>query len=186
MTRKKEFAYDAFFMGRSCIDLYSNNIGAPFTEIESFSAFVGGSPTNMSVGSRRLGLTSVLLTAFGEDLVGDFVKNFLDTEGVETKFCPRKPGNRTSAVILGIEPPDRFPLVYYRDNCADIELTIDDVMASPVNSSQVFEFAGTNLYRDPCRSATIYAAEVAKNSGATVILDLDFRPDNGWIPAISV
>ena len=181
-TERKEFTYDAFFMGRSCIDLYSNNIGAPFTEIEGFGAFVGGSPTNMSVGTRRLGLKSVLLTALGEDLVGDFVKNFLDQEGVETGFCPRKPGNRTSAVILGIEPPDRFPLVYYRDNCADMEVTIDDVLASPIDSCRVFEFAGTNLYRDPCRSATIYAAELAKRNGATVILDLDFRPDQWMDP----
>ena len=180
MTSKEDYIYDAFFMGRSCIDLYSNNIGAPFTEIESFSAFVGGSPTNMSVGSQRLGLKSVLLTAFGEDPVGDFVKNFLDKEGVETKFCPRKPGKRTSAVILGIEPPDRFPLVYYRDNCADIELNIDDVLASPINSCRIFEFAGTNLYRDPSRSATVYAGEIAKRNGATVILDLDFRPDQ-WL-----
>ena len=62
--------YDAFFMGRSCIDLYSNDIGSPFVDIESFAAFVGGSPTNMSVGGRRLGLKTALLTAFGEDLVG--------------------------------------------------------------------------------------------------------------------
>ena len=176
----KDAVYDALFMGRSCIDLYSNDIGASFVDIKSFAAFVGGSPTNMSVGCQRLGLNTVLLTAFGEDLVGDFVKNFLDREGVETRFCPRKPGKRTSAVILGIEPPDKFPLVYYRDNCADIELNIDDVVAAPIKDSRVFEFAGTNLSRDPSRSATVYGAEIAKMNGVSVIFDLDFRPDQ-WL-----
>lgn len=169
--------YDAFFMGRSCIDLYSNDIGTPFVDIGSFAAFVGGSPTNMSVGGRRLGLKTALLTAFGEDLVGDFVENFLKKEGVDTRFCVRKPGRRTSAVLLGIEPPDRFPLVFYRDNCADIVLDIDDVLASPIADSRVFEFAGTNLSQDPSRSATIYAAELAKLSHTPVILDIDFRLD---------
>lgn len=171
--------YDTFHMGRSGMDLYSNDVGAAFVDIKSFAAYVGGSPTNMSVGCRRLGLTSALLTAFGEDPVGDFVAHFLTKEGVDIGFCPRKPGRYTSAVILGIEPPDKFPLVFYRDNCADIALTIDDVLAAPIAKSRIFQFAGTNLSREPSRSATLYAAELAKKAGASVVLDLDFRP-NQW------
>jgi 5-dehydro-2-deoxygluconokinase len=82
-------------MGRSSIDLYSNDIGAPFPEITSFAAYVGGSPTNISVGARRLGLRSALLTGIGEDPVGDFVLGFLEREGVETAYVVRKPGHRT-------------------------------------------------------------------------------------------
>ncbi|MCD6122160.1 MAG: 5-dehydro-2-deoxygluconokinase [Spirochaetales bacterium] len=169
--------YASIHMGRSCIDLYSNDIGKPFKDIKSFSAYVGGSPTNMSVGVRRLGLSNILLTAVGDDPVGEFVINFLRKEGVETEYIPTKVGHRTSCVLLGIEPPDRFPLVYYRDNCADNELDIDDVLKLPFKDSCVFEFAGTNLSREPSRSATIFAAECAKEIGTTVILDVDFRPD---------
>ncbi|HWQ34892.1 MAG TPA: 5-dehydro-2-deoxygluconokinase [Blastocatellia bacterium] len=173
MTR----SYDILAMGRSCIDLYANEVGAPFTEIKSFAAYVGGCPTNISVGTRRLGLRSAVLTAVGNDPVGDFVLSFLNQEGVVTEFVPRKPGRRTSAVILGIEPPDKFPLVYYRDNCADIELTIDDVIAAPVADSRVLLISGTGLSREPSRSATLFAAERARAAGTKVILDLDFRPD---------
>lgn len=169
--------YDTLHMGRSSIDLYSDDIGAPFVKITRFAAFVGGSPTNISVGAKRLGLNSALLTAVGADLVGDFILNFLNKEGVETQFIPRKPGHRTSAVLLGIEPPDRFPLVYYRENCADMELTIDDVWRAPIKDTKVFQFAGTNLYKEPCRSATMMAAGVAQHFGAEVVLDIDFRPD---------
>jgi 5-dehydro-2-deoxygluconokinase len=174
--------YDTFHMGRSSIDLYSDDIGAPFVAITRFAAFVGGSPTNISVGARRLGLRSALLTAVGADPVGDFVLHFLDKEGVETRYIPRKPGRRTSAVLLGIEPPDRFPLVYYRDNCADAELTIDDVLAAPIAQSKVFQFAGTNLAKEPARSATLFAAELARRNGVCVVLDLDFRPDQWHDP----
>jgi len=176
--------YDILAMGRSSIDLYANEIGAPFPEIKSFSAYVGGCPTNISVGTRRLGLRSALLTAVGEDPVGDFILNFLEKEGVVTSFIPRKPGRRTSAVILGIEPPDKFPLVYYRDNCADIELTIEDVLIAPVTQSRVLLISGTGLSREPSRSATLYAAERARANGTTVFLDLDFRPDQ-WSEARS-
>lgn len=169
--------YDLLCMGRSSIDLYSNDVGTPFAEIGSFAAYVGGSPTNISVGAKRLGLKTALVTAIGEDPVGDFILHFLNNEGVVTEFIPRKPGNRSSAVVLGIEPPDKFPLVYYRDNCADINLTIDDALAAPLDDCAVFQFAGTNLSKEPSRSATMFAAEQARQSGAKVVLDIDFRPD---------
>ncbi len=178
----QERRYDLIAMGRSSIDLYANDVGVPFVEIKSFAAYVGGSPTNIAVGARRLGLRTALLTAVGEDPVGDFVLHFLEQEGVETRYIPRKPGRRTSAVVLGIEPPDRFPLVFYRDNAADIALTIDDVLATPIPQARVFEFAGTNLSREPSRSATLFAAEWARQAGATVVMDLDFRPDQWHDP----
>jgi 5-dehydro-2-deoxygluconokinase len=174
--------YDLVTMGRSCIDLYANDVGAPFVDIKSFAAYVGGSPTNIAVGARRLGLDVALLTAVGNDPVGDFVLNFLNQEGVETRFIPRKPGTRTSAAVLGIEPPDKFPLVFYRDNAADIQLNIDDVLAAPLGETRVFEFAGTNLSKEPSRSATIFAAEIARQAGAINILDVDFRPDQWHDP----
>src|SRR5438445_3756403 len=161
-----EKALDLITMGRSSIDLYANQVGAAFVDIKSFAAYVGGSPTNIAVGARRLGLRTAVLTALGEDPVGDFILKFLKDEGVETKFIPRKPGTRTSAVVLGIEPPDKFPLVYYRDNCADNQLSIDDVLATPLANCRVFELSGTGLSREPSRSATIFAAEQARQAGA--------------------
>ncbi|HEY8226504.1 MAG TPA: 5-dehydro-2-deoxygluconokinase [Pyrinomonadaceae bacterium] len=175
MTTDRRF--DILLMGRSSIDLYANDIGAPFPEIKSFAAYVGGCPTNISVGTRRLGLRSVLLTAVGVDPVGDFLLHFLEQEGVVKDFIPRKKGHRTSAVILGIEPPDKFPLVYYRDNCADIELTFEDVLAAPIGDCRALLISGTGLSREPSRSATIFAAERAQSCGTKVVLDLDFRPD---------
>ena len=170
-------SYDVITMGRSSIDLYSNDIGAPFVDISSFAAYVGGCPTNISVGTRRLGLRSALFTAVGEDQVGNFILHFLRQEGVETRFILTKPGRRSSAVVLGIEPPDRFPLTYYRENCADIEITIDDVLATPIADSRSLLITGTGLSKEPSRSATLFAAEAARQAGTPVMLDIDFRPD---------
>jgi 5-dehydro-2-deoxygluconokinase len=168
--------YDLLNMGRSSIDLYSNDVGTPFVNISSFAAYVGGSPLNICVGAHRLGLKTALLTAVGDDPIADFVLHFLKNDGVETKYIPRKVGYRTSAVVLGIEPPDKFPATFYRENCADIQLTIDDVLASPIDNCKVFQFAGTNLSKEPSRSATMFAAETVHNAGAKVVLDIDFRP----------
>lgn len=159
------------------MDLYSNDIGARFPDIKSFAAYVGGSPANVAVGTRRLGLRTAMLTAVGPDPVGEFITEFFRREGVETEFIPEKAGRRTAAAVLGVEPPDRFPMVYYRDNCADVELTIDDIARAPLGETRVLLAAGTNLAREPCRSATFFAAERARAAGAKVVLVLDLRAD---------
>jgi 5-dehydro-2-deoxygluconokinase len=169
--------YDVLAVGRSSIDLYAHEIGRAMPDVRSFDAYVGGCPTNVSVGTRRLGLRSALLTAVGDDQVGDFVTAFLDREQVETRFIPRKPGRRTSAVILTIQPPDRFPLTFYRDNCADRALTIEDVARAPVGDSRVVFLTGTGLSHDPARDATLAAAAAARAAGVPVVVDIDYRSD---------
>lgn len=174
--------YDVITYGRSSIDLYSNNIGSPFVEIKEFGAFVGGSPLNIAVGAKRLGLNSALLTAIGNDMVGKFLLNFLKKEGVETAFIPIKDNARTSAVILGIEPPNNYPLVYYRDNCADSKINIDDVLNADIANSRLIEFSATALNVEPSRSAAFYAAERAVENKIPVLVDLDFRADQWHDP----
>ncbi len=172
-----DIKFDVTCMGRSSIDLYSQEPGTPFEEIPGFNAFVGGSPLNISVGCSRLGLRASLLTAVGKDKVGDFILNFLKKEGVNTDHIPVIDGSRSSAVILGIEPPDKFPLVYYRDNAADSKLTIDHVLAAEIEKSRLLQVSGTALNMEPTRSAAFLAAEIARGNGIPVLLDLDFRAD---------
>ena len=169
--------YDVLTMGRSSIDLYAHQIGVPMTEVTSFDAYVGGCPTNIAVGTRRLGLRSALLTAVGADEVGDFILNFLNRETIETRFIPRKPGRRTSAVLMSIQPPDKFPLTFYRDNCADRELTIEDVDRAPIADAELLVVTGTGLSHEPARGATFHAAARARASSTTVLVDIDYRPD---------
>ena len=172
-------AYDLITIGRVSMDLFSLNIGTPFPEIEGFDTGVGGSPTNIAIGSSRLGLNVAALTAVGEDKTGDFVLHYLQREGVDTQFIPRKQGTRTGVAIVGVEPPDKFPLVFYRDNAADIHLTIDDAQAAPIAESRALLLSGTALSRGTTRDVILYAAETARPAPTTVFMDLDLRA-NQW------
>jgi 5-dehydro-2-deoxygluconokinase len=169
--------YDVITYGRSSIDLYSQEVGAAFEEIPGFHAFVGGSPLNIAVGCSRLGLKTSLLTGVGKDKVGDFILHFLEKENVITDNIPVIEHARSSAVVLGIEPPDRFPLVYYRDNCADSQISIDHVLKAGIEKSRLLEVSGTALNMEPTRSSAFLAAEIAQRNSVPVMLDLDFRAD---------
>ena len=132
---------------------------------------------NIAVGAQRLGCSTAILTGVGEDKVGDFILSFLHRENVSVEFVPRVKDTRSSAVVLGIEPPNKFPLVYYRDNAADMGITISDVDKIDMKQFKVVEVSATALSREPSRSATFYAAEKARDNNIPVVLDIDFRAD---------
>ncbi len=177
------FDFDLICLGRSSLDLFSQDIGAPFVDISGFTAHVGGSPTNIAIGSTRLGLRVALVTAVGADKVGDFILHTLRREGVDTRFCLVKAGTRSATAVLGIEPPDRFPLVFYRENPPDVQISIADLQTVPVARSRALLLSGLALRAGPLRDATLFAAEQARRSATTTFMDLDLRADQWPVAA---
>ena len=177
---KKQF--DLFSIGRVSMDLFAQQIGAEFEDVEGFDTSVGGSPVNIAIGVSRLGLRSGVLTAIGEDLVGNFVLRYLSREGVNTEFISRKPNTRTGLAIVAVQPPDRFPLVFYRENPADIQLTVQDAQNLLFDQIRSFMISGNALSRGSCREAVLYVVERCRASGVTTFLDLDLRPDQWQEP----
>jgi 5-dehydro-2-deoxygluconokinase len=170
-------SYDLISVGRVSMDLFAEEIGARFEEITAFETGVGGSPTNIAIGSSRLGLKSALLTAVGDDEVGKFVRHYLTAAGVETQFIPTISGKKTGMAVVGVQPPDKFPLVFYREDPADIYLTVGDAERLPIEKTKALMLTGTGLSRGTCRDAMLFAAEEARRFAATTFLDLDLRPD---------
>ena len=166
---------DLLTFGRASIDLYSKNIGSEFNDIKELMTSIGGSPVNIAVGAQRLGLKTGLLSAVGPDPVGDFIINTLNREDVDTQYVQTITGTTSTAVICGIIPPDKFPLVFYRDRAPDKKLTIDHVQTVDFSKYKSFLMTGTALAEEPSRSAAYYATEQARKHNCPVFLDVDFR-----------
>lgn len=168
--------YDLVTVGRVNMDLFAQDVGAEFADITGFDAAVGGSPTNIAIGTSRLGLRSVAFTAVGDDVVGDFVVRYLSDEGVVTDFIARKPGKATSLALVGVQPRDRFPLAFYRDDPADIHLSVEDAAALPLSDTRAVLLSGNAFSRGSCAAAARRVAEQADHLGLVTFMDLDLRP----------
>ncbi len=168
--------YDLITVGRVNMDLFAQDIGAAFKDITGFDAAVGGSPSNVAMATSRLGLSTIAFTAVGDDTVGDFVLRYLGDAGVATDFVARKPGKRTSLALAGVQPPDRFPLTFYRDDPADIYLTVDDAAGLPLDETRSVLISGNAFSRGTCADAARLVAESAGHQGVTTFMDLDLRP----------
>ena len=169
--------HDLISVGRVSLDLFAREIGSEFHDIRSLETSVGGSPVNIAIGTSRLGLRSIAFTAVGADEVGRFVRHYLAKQGVNTDYIVVKPERRTGMAVVGVQPPDQFPLVFYRENPADIHLSISEAQKLPMNATRALSLSGTALSRGSTRDAVLFLAEQARRRGLTTFIDLDLRPD---------
>jgi 5-dehydro-2-deoxygluconokinase len=170
---------DVITIGRSSVDLYGQQIGARLEDIASFAKSVGGCPSNIAIGTARLGLKSGLITRVGDEQMGRFIKEQMTREGVSLQGIITDKQRLTSLVLLSVENDKTFPLIFYRDNCADSALSEDDIDPDFIRSSGAVLVTGTHFARANNHAAQKKAMAIAKAKGARIILDIDYRP-NLW------
>ncbi|USJ23394.1 bifunctional 5-dehydro-2-deoxygluconokinase/5-dehydro-2-deoxyphosphogluconate aldolase [Ensifer adhaerens] len=170
---------DLITIGRASVDLYGQQIGTRLEDVSSFAKSVGGCPCNISVGTARLGLKSALLTRVGDEQMGRFIREQLIREGVETRGIVTDPERLTALAILAVENDKTFPLLFYRDNCADNALCEDDVSEEFIRSARAVLVSGTHFSKPNTDAAQRKAIRIAKENGAKVVFDIDYRP-NLW------
>ena len=161
-------------MGRVSVDLYPEQLGVPLAKVSTFAKSLGGSATNVAVAASRLGHSAAVITKVGADGFGDYVREALTGFGVDPQFVGTDAKLRTPLVFCEIYPPDRFPLLFYREPTApDMTLTSTDLPREAIRDAALFWTTGTGLSAEPSRSATLDALEMA--TGLRVH-DLDHRP----------
>jgi len=167
---------DLITLGRSSVDLYGEQVGGRLEDMGSFAKYIGGSPTNTAIGAARLGLRAGLITRVGADHFGRFILEELAREGVDTRGVSTDPKRLTALAILGIRDPETFPLLFYRQDCADMALTADDIDPAFVASAKAVLINGTHLSAPKVFEASLKAARLARAPGGKVVFDIDYRP----------
>jgi 5-dehydro-2-deoxygluconokinase len=181
MTSKTDAlpALDVITMGRCSVDLYGQQIGSRLEDIASFAKSVGGSPSNIAIGSSRLGLKTGLITRVGDEQMGRFVLEQMAREGVSTIGIVTDKQRLTALVLLAVENDKTFPLIFYRDNCADNAMSVEDVNEDFILSAGALLVTGTHFAKANTDAAQRKAMAIAKAGGRKIIIDIDYRP-NLW------
>ena len=170
---------DVITIGRSSVDLYGAQVGGRLEDMASFSKAVGGCPTNIAIGTARLGLKSGLITRVGDEHMGRFIREQCAREGVDVGGVHTDPKRLTSVVLLGIRDEKTFPLIFYRADCADGALDESDIDEAYVASAKAIVVTGTHFSRANTAAAQMKAIRIARASGRRIAFDIDYRP-NLW------
>ena len=181
-TARLKFGKMALVVGRAGMDLYPSPDGARIHSAKQFVTDVGGSAGNIAVALARQGCNAGLMTAFSDDGVGQFVLSQLKGYGVDTRYCYQAKGLERTSLALAETTTDCPSVVIYRNDAADLAITLADAAAIDLDEVGCVILTGTALSREPSRSAAQCLIERSKGAGVPTILDLDYRAQ-AWVNA---
>ena len=176
LPRSASRPIDVACLGRLAVDLYAQQIGARLEDVTSFAKYLGGSSANVAFGTARLGLRSAMLSRVGDDHMGRFLTETLDAEGCDVSQVRVDPARLTALAILGIKDTETFPLLFYRENCADMAIEPADIDEAFVATCRALAITGTHLSTPGVLAASTRAIELARKHDVRTVLDIDYRP----------
>ncbi len=158
------------------MDLYAQQIGARLEDVSSFAKYLGGSSANCAFGCARLGMKPAMLARVGDDHPGRFLRETLAREGCDVSHVTTDPSRLTALVVLGIKDRDTFPLIFYRENCADMAVDTTDFDEAYIASAKALAITGTHLSTEHTYRVSNVALDYARRNDVRTVLDIDYRP----------
>jgi len=168
--------FDVLCLGRFAVDFYAQQIGARLEDVASFAKYLGGSSANTAFGCARLGLRTGMISRVGDDHLGRFLVETIAREGCDVSHVSVDPARLTGGVVLGIKDRGTFPLIFLRENCADMAVTEDDVAEDYLKRSKALLVTGTHFSTPHVERVGRVALDRARRHGVRTVLDIDYRP----------
>ncbi len=168
--------FDLACLGRLAVDLYAQQVGARLEDVSSFAKYLGGSSANIAFGAARLGLRAAMVSRVGDEQMGRFLVETLQREGCDTSQVQVDPERLTGLVLLGLKDRDTFPLLFVRENCADMAVEAARIDESFIAGCRALLITGTHLSTPTVRAASLAALGFAGRHGTVRVLDIDYRP----------
>ena len=167
---------DIVCLGELLIDMFPAELGRPLAEVSAFYPKPGGAPANVAVAAVRLGAQSAFIGKVGDEAFGRHLAELLAGEGVETRGMRFDREARTGLAFIAQPDENTSEFVFYRNPGADMLLTVDELDRELLQSARVFHFGSISLIQEPSRSATLEALRIARQAGALISFDVNYRP----------
>ncbi len=171
--------YDIVAMGRASADFVPDRCGR-VEEVHNYTKFVGGSPANTAVAAAMQGAKTGFIGKVGDDILGRYVKHFLESKGVDTSHLAvsresavRTPVSFTERIAPGVNSAPNGAM--FRSNVADLFISPDEIDEDYIARFKILLFSGTSLCRSPAREAVFLAIEYARRHHVRVVFDPDYR-----------
>jgi fructokinase len=167
---------DVLCFGEVIVDFFPERQGIPLRQAERFVRHLGGAPANVAVGLARLGARPGLMTLVGTDDFGQFLLDGLTAEGVDVAGVGTHRTARTGVTFVAVGLRGERSFLFYRHPSADQLIAEHDVDPEVIGRARVLHYGSSTLSREPARSATLRALELARRAGCVVSCDPNLRP----------
>jgi len=163
-------------LGEALIDMVAQQKGMTIQEAKGFSPAPGGAPANVAVGVAKLGVRSAFLGKVGADPFGYLLRDTLHANGVDVGGMRFDESSRTALAFVALTKEGVPDFIFYRNPSADMLYEPGDVDTHRLRRARIFHFGSISLLDEPVRSATLYALQIARETGALISYDPNMRP----------
>jgi len=137
--------------------------------LEEIRITVAGTAAGAAVDLAKLGAEVYAMGAIGEDGLGDFVMNTMQSYGINTDGLMRKKGVQTSATMLPIRPNGERPALHVIG--ANGELSYDDINFDIIAKADFLHLGGATLLPKLDGQPMAEVLKFAKEHGLTTTFD---------------
>ena len=169
---KKQF--DVVALGELLIDFTRSGLSEQGNPL--FEANPGGAPGNVLAMLQKLKKTSAFIGKVGNDFFGSLLMDTVREAGVDVRGILRDPEIPTTLALVNTFPNGDRDFSFYRKPGADVLLREDELDEGLLRNCRIFHFGTLSLTDEPCRSATVRALRIAKEAGAIISFDPNWRP----------
>jgi len=174
--RRGENMPDAICLGELLIDFVSTAPDVGVADSPGFIKAPGGAPANVAVGLAKLGVDTGFIGKVGDEPFGSFLRDVVAAEGVDVGHLLIGEGTRTTLAFVATRSDQTKDIAFYRNPGADMLLSPAELDRAYLGTAKVFHFGSVSLSENPCREATLEAARLAKEAGALISYDPNWRP----------
>ncbi len=167
--------FDVVALGELLIDFTNNDMSEQGNPM--FEANPGGAPCNVLSMLQNLGNSTAFIGKVGDDFFGRLLKERIEKQGIDASGLVMDKNVPTTLAFVNKLPNGDRDFSFYRNPGADMMLTADDVMKNRtlLENAEVFHFGTLSMTDEPAREATKLAVDIAKNSGAMISFDPNYR-----------
>lgn len=144
-----------------------------------FAQNPGGAPANVCVQVSRLNGKSAFAGKVGTDMHGDLLRETLKNEGISTKNMISDPDTFTTLAFVSVTPEGERKFSFARKPGADTRITFEELDKDEIKATKIFHIGSLSLTHEPARECTHKAIDLAKENGALISYDPNYR-DSLW------
>ena len=168
---------DIVCLGELLVDMFPAEVGRSLVEVSAWSPKPGGAPANVAVAAARLGAQSGFIGKVGDEAFGRHLADILRQEGVDIRGMRYDKGSRTGMAFIAMPDVNSYDILFYRNPGADMRLRTDELDRELLQETRAFHFGAISLIQEPSRSATLEAVRIARQAGALISFDVNYRAD---------
>lgn len=168
-----EKEYDIVAMGELLIDF--TPAGVSETGMCLYERNPGGAPVNMLTAAAKAGLRTAFIGKVGNDMHGKFLIEAVENQNINSDGIILDDNVFTTLAFVNLTKDGERSFAFARKPGADTMIGYKEVDTQILQNTKVFHVGSLSLTDEPARSTTFQAVKCAKNAGAVISYDPNYR-----------